>query len=214
MPTTTGPGSLPYRALLLYSRRDRPFVRPLEEILLTSDSAIFMGDGSARVLTREEKVKAIDDASLVLVLWCKHAARSREVRREYERALAANKDILPVLLDRTKLPDDLQRFQTLDITNAVESTFVHWILTGLLAVTLLGQVLTGGTVVAIAFTLVLLVADVAYALNRSPHAVRFSADQSEHSIDPMNNPVLKLAPDVVRAVESRRRNHLLTVPHR
>ena len=57
---------------------------------------------------------AITSATLFVLFWCEHSSESVEVKNEYAAALLAGKDVLPLLLDGTPLPMDLQRFQWID----------------------------------------------------------------------------------------------------
>jgi hypothetical protein len=68
---------------------------------------------------REEIEKAVVSCDLVVLFWCVHSATSTEVESEYRLALSVGKDILPVLLDGTPVPDSLSRFQLVDFRNLV-----------------------------------------------------------------------------------------------
>lgn len=58
-------------------------------------------------------LSALDSASLIILFWCKHSAESDYVRQEYETAISAGKDVLPIILDDTELPKALNKFQWL-----------------------------------------------------------------------------------------------------
>ena len=66
---------------------------------------------------REERDEALTHADLVLVFWCFHSSESDEVQYEYQAAISAKKDLLPLLLDATPLPADLREFQWIDFRN-------------------------------------------------------------------------------------------------
>jgi hypothetical protein len=61
--------------------------------------------------------RAIKGASKFFIFWCKHAADSNYVEKEWKLALDNNKKIIPVLLDSTQLPGKLRTFQWLDLRN-------------------------------------------------------------------------------------------------
>ncbi len=69
---------------------------------------------------RDVLVQAIDNASHFYLLWCTHSAGSQEVQSEYERAISANKRLVPVLLDSTPLIKPLTDYQWVDFRGVVE----------------------------------------------------------------------------------------------
>jgi len=105
-----------------YSRRDAEIVRPLAHLLRATNDWVFLDSDSIRAgkKWRQEIDNAISAASLMIVFWCEHAEESEEVRREYAAAMDTQKDVLPVRLDRTALPDSLREFQALDFHDFAE----------------------------------------------------------------------------------------------
>src|SRR4030095_12018090 len=63
--------------------------------------------------------KALDEAEIIILFWCKHSAKSDYVKKEYEQAIKNNKDILPVLLDDSKLEENLSEYQWIDFQNII-----------------------------------------------------------------------------------------------
>jgi hypothetical protein len=59
-------------------------------------------------------MEALEHCHTVLVFWCEHSAASDWVCQEYEAGIRANKEIIPILLDNTELPDPLRAYQWLD----------------------------------------------------------------------------------------------------
>lgn len=51
----------------------------------------------------------------LFVFWCEHSAASKHVRDEYEAGIELRKEIVPVRLDDTALPDPLRDFQWIDM---------------------------------------------------------------------------------------------------
>lgn len=59
--------------------------------------------------------KTISECDRMLLFWCRHSARSKYVRDEYQLALDENTPVVPVLLDRTPLNHALRRNQAIDV---------------------------------------------------------------------------------------------------
>jgi TIR domain len=112
------PTAVPVHELFVsYSRTDESKVRDLVKLLRSTGSTVFQdvdsippGKPWAWVLST-----SIEACRLMYVFWCHHAAGSDEVRKEYEQAIALQKDVVPVLLDDTVLPGPLKTYQWLDL---------------------------------------------------------------------------------------------------
>ena len=63
----------------------------------------------------EHMRRSIDRAPKLFVLWCRHAASSIHMRREFEYARARGKSVVPVLLDDTPLFPILAASQRVDL---------------------------------------------------------------------------------------------------
>jgi TIR domain-containing protein/PASTA domain-containing protein len=111
------PNRSPYRIFISYSREDAAFVQPVVKLLRTGDEEVFFDIDSVRAGSRwrQQLDAALKDARLLIVFWCLHSSGSTEVSREYEAAIAAEKDVVPVLLDWTPLPATLSAFQWVDL---------------------------------------------------------------------------------------------------
>jgi hypothetical protein len=99
-----------------YSRQDALLVTPVVRLLRATRDFVFL---DADTITpgrkwRPEIDSALRSAHLVVVFWCRHSSESTEVQAEYRTAIAAEKDVLPVLLDSTPIADDLAQFQWID----------------------------------------------------------------------------------------------------
>ncbi|MDH3688599.1 MAG: toll/interleukin-1 receptor domain-containing protein [Gammaproteobacteria bacterium] len=94
------------------SRKDGPKVEPIVKLLRTTKVNVTLrspaGSWRVRVMT------SIDDGDVFVLFWDRSAARSDEVRRQYERGLGLNKEVVPVCLDDTPLPDELVGFQEIE----------------------------------------------------------------------------------------------------
>lgn len=99
------------RVFISYSSKDREIVEPLADLLRGAGKAVWR-DKTNLAFGRdwdEQARNAIAGSSRVLVFWSKNAAKSKSVRLEYRHALGTGKPVVPVLLDGTPLPPDLER---------------------------------------------------------------------------------------------------------
>lgn len=105
-----------YEIFVSYSRKDYKLVTPVVRLLRATKGLIFqdIDDIEGGKKWRKQIDAALENAHLIVVFWCSHSDSSHEVRREYQAAIRADKDLLPVLLDDTPLPDDLGEFHGVD----------------------------------------------------------------------------------------------------
>jgi hypothetical protein len=103
-----------------YSHIDGRLVGPVVALLRASQALVFLdADGlQPGKKWRGQLEAAIQDARVVVVFWCHHARASNEVRKEYEAAIAQQKDVLPLLIDDTPLPPELAEYQYIDFREA------------------------------------------------------------------------------------------------
>ncbi len=64
-------------------------------------------------------LEALANADLVAVFWCSHSAQSDWVKKEYQLAIQKAKDVLPIMLDDTPMPQDLSAYQGIDMRGTV-----------------------------------------------------------------------------------------------
>jgi hypothetical protein len=104
-----------------YSHSDASLVTPIVQLLRANESLVFQDVDRIRPgkKWRDELEKALDDAGMVVVFWCGHASESMEVAREWNAAIAGDKDLLPLLLDATPLPPKLAEYQWIDFRGTV-----------------------------------------------------------------------------------------------
>lgn len=104
-----------------YSHADASLVDPLVRLLRVNKSLVFQD--TDRIPPgkrwRDEIAKAMAESNLVLVFWCHHSFRSNEVTTEWRTAIEQDKDVLPLLLDATPLPSELDDFQWIDFRGTV-----------------------------------------------------------------------------------------------
>jgi hypothetical protein len=104
-----------------YSRHDEEFITQIVHLLRTTIAGIPSVAGNTWEFVfqdkdhlspgtpwREQIDAAIAQAERIFVFWCKHAAASDQVRREYELAVSLGRVVIPVLVDDTALPDALK----------------------------------------------------------------------------------------------------------
>ena len=106
-----------------YSHSDSRLVVPVVALLRASRVLVFRdADGLLPGKRwREEIESAILNAQIVVVFWCHHAKRSKEVSREVRLAIANGRDVLPLLIDGTPLPRTLAQYQHIDFRAICEA---------------------------------------------------------------------------------------------
>jgi len=111
----------PANVFVSYSHADSRFVAPIVSLLRATRALVFRDADTIRPgkRWRPEIDAAIQQADIVVVFWCRHSKNSPEVTNEYERALSLRKDVLPVLLDDSRLPPQLSDFHFIDFQDVV-----------------------------------------------------------------------------------------------
>jgi len=99
-----------------YSRKDKARVSTFVEDLQVNNFVVWQDvtDLLGGENWWESIENAIEQADAVLVFWSINAKESKYVKREVEHAIRANKIIIPVLLDRTKLPKNLAHIHVIE----------------------------------------------------------------------------------------------------
>jgi TIR domain len=104
-----------------YSHSDASLVGPVVRLLRVNKSLVFQD--TDRIAPgekwRDEIANALAESNLVVVFWCDHARRSTEVSSEWKAAIDQDKNLLPLLLDGTPLPPELEQFQWIDFRGVV-----------------------------------------------------------------------------------------------
>ncbi len=105
-----------------YSSTDREFLKPVVTLIRSlRRDLVFQDYTDIRVGQKWEPqlLSALESAKTVVVFWCTHSAQSEYVKKEYERAIKDNKDVMPIILDGSKLPEGLSAYQGIDMSNFV-----------------------------------------------------------------------------------------------
>src|SRR5262245_31410695 len=115
-----------------YSHQDTALVKPVVGLLRATKDLVFQDVEGIRPgrQWRRQIEDALHAAHLVVLFWCYHSSRSTEVRKEYEFALSMGKNVLPVLFDKTPLPEALNEFQWVDFQWLVglrHRSFKRWV---------------------------------------------------------------------------------------
>jgi TIR domain len=100
-----------------YSHEDGRLVDSLVQLLRSADTPAFVDRDSIAPgeLWLDKIIAAIDTCGKLWLFWCRHSSCSREVEREYTRAIERRKATVPILLDATPLPAHLSAFQWVDM---------------------------------------------------------------------------------------------------
>lgn len=112
------------KVFVSYSHADLSLVAPVVKLLQANKSLVFQDINSIQPgkKWRNEIAKGLAESDLVIVFWCNHASHSDEVCKEWQAAIAHEKDLLPLLLDATPLPQELGDFQWIDFRSMVGAT--------------------------------------------------------------------------------------------
>jgi uncharacterized membrane protein YhaH (DUF805 family) len=127
-----------------YSHQDAGLVKPVVGLLRATKDLVFQDVDAIKPGSRwrPQIEEALGVTQLIVLFWCYHSSRSAEVRREYELALSSGKDVLPVLLDATPLPEELNEFQWVDFRQFVGSGHgsKRWLAIAAVSVLILGSI--------------------------------------------------------------------------
>lgn len=115
------------RIFISYSSRDAIIIEPMVNLMKLSECDIFRDTDSIKPgkLWRAEIVSAIEHCDILVLFWCCHSSISKEVSKEYKKALRLRKSIVPVLLDDSKLPTAVKKFQWIDMRIIFGKERVH-----------------------------------------------------------------------------------------
>lgn len=111
-----------YKTFISYSREDKEIIYPIFQIMQVVAKQIFYdatgikpGDDWQLVI-----LEALESCDTVILFWCSHAKNSEYVKLEYEFAINKGKKIIPILIDSTELPDEVSKFQYIDMREALK----------------------------------------------------------------------------------------------
>jgi hypothetical protein len=104
-----------------YSRNDDGIVSRICDLLRFGGTPLFRDQESIQPGERWQAIleENLQASECVLVFWSVNSASSQAVRDEYERAIGLDKDVAPLLLDDTALPDELGCYERIDFRSLV-----------------------------------------------------------------------------------------------
>ncbi|MEP6668535.1 MAG: toll/interleukin-1 receptor domain-containing protein, partial [Chthoniobacter sp.] len=98
------------RFFATYAREDRALAQPLLALLRSANPDAFLDLNRVDPGNRwpERLAAALAQATTFVIFWSRHALRSESLTGEWQSAIAAEKEIVTVLLDATPVPEPLQ----------------------------------------------------------------------------------------------------------
>lgn len=111
-----------------YAHADDVLVEPIVRLLRSNDSLVFRDTDDIRGGKKWSEVllNAIEEADKTVLFWCDHSKNSAEVTKEWKHAIAHDKDVLPLLLDNTPLPEELLEYQFIDFRELARHEGKRW----------------------------------------------------------------------------------------
>ena len=111
--------------VISYSRTDRDVVRQLvallRAVLRDVERAVFWDeDLEPGEEWFEQMQRSIDEAGQLIVFWCSHSAKSKQVRREFRYAFERKKRVVPVLIGDCPMPSELASIHAIDLRDTVD----------------------------------------------------------------------------------------------
>ncbi len=109
-----------YEFFISYASCDSAIVHPLCKVIgATKKNSFFIDAYQLEPGKRwaNELAQAIRSCDTVFVFWSKNSANSEWVKAEYEVAIARRKNVIPIILDKTPLPDLLDEYQSIKFSD-------------------------------------------------------------------------------------------------
>ncbi len=96
-----------YGVFISYSHIDVEIVSPIVKLISTMRADLVFQD-TLRITAGKpweyQIIDALKQSDIIIIFWCEHSCNSEEIKKEYQFAIENKKDVLPLLLDRTRLP--------------------------------------------------------------------------------------------------------------
>ena len=112
-----------YGVFISYSHKDAKLVSPIVQLIRSMRSDLVFQDTLSIKPGKPWESQlgdALQQSDVVIVFWCSHSKNSSEVKKEYEKAILENKDVLPVLLDGSELPEEIAKYQWIDLRTVIQ----------------------------------------------------------------------------------------------
>src|SRR5215218_6896696 len=106
-------GAKKWDVFVSYSHADSNWVTPLVAAFRAAGLRVFFDQDSIPpgAIWRTVIAQSLKEARRVFVFWSHNASDSRAVRREYRAAFTLNTPVVPMLLDKTRMPPSLRSLQ-------------------------------------------------------------------------------------------------------
>jgi hypothetical protein len=118
MTKSNRPKAITADVFISYSTEDREKIAPIVQIVRAMKKGLVFQDYLSILPGERWRARIMDalhHAKTVVVFWCEHSAASEYVRLEYEAGIERNKEVIPILLDDTELPEPLRAYQWIDL---------------------------------------------------------------------------------------------------
>lgn len=115
-----------YGVFISYSHDDAQLVLPVVQLVSSMREDLVFLDTKDLLPGKKwepQLLSALDESAIVIVFWCQHSEKSENVRKELKQAIAAGKDIIPLLLDSTALDSALKDYQWIDFRYTMNHQF-------------------------------------------------------------------------------------------
>ena len=109
-----------YSVFISYSHEDGASVAPVVKLIQAVRGDLVFQDTVNLIPGKKwatQIQEALNQSHMVILFWCRHSMSSEYVKKEWQSAISQNKDILPILLDDTKLIPPLSDYQWIDFRN-------------------------------------------------------------------------------------------------
>jgi len=111
-----------YGVFISYSHADVKLVSPIVQLISSMRKDLIFQDITGLIPGQKwenQLTLALEQAEMIVVFWCRHSSKSKEVQKECDHAIELKKHILPVLLDKSKLNQTLSSYQWIDLTGSI-----------------------------------------------------------------------------------------------
>ena len=100
-----------------YSRKHEDLVTPLVRLLRLGDRPVFQDVDSVPLGAKWHPTifDSLKKCEIFIIIWCLHSSKSQWVDEEVQTAVGSVKQVIPVMIDRTPLPDFLAQYQGIDL---------------------------------------------------------------------------------------------------
>jgi TIR domain len=104
-----------------YSRKHEDLVTPLVRLLRLGDRPVFQDVDSVPLGAKWHPTifDSLKHCKIFIIIWCSHSSKSQWVDEEVQAAVGSVKQVIPVMIDRTPLPNFLAQYQGIDLRGQI-----------------------------------------------------------------------------------------------